>query len=186
MTTRQYLAQVDKITAICMRTHTHCCQKGCHHCCSEPLYVDEREADLMLECLDPSLEKDVTVATARWLSKAMPLLNTDMPDAMVWRRTENPCPFLIEGLCSVYDVRPMSCRTFFAIGDPEKCKMPDREKQLYACYPPQATAAMMSEFVKQEERVVMDHLGVFLAEKLLGMKVQSATRMDEATANAQF
>ncbi|WP_420042290.1 YkgJ family cysteine cluster protein [Bacillus cereus] len=32
------------------------------------------------------------------------------------------CPFLIDNSCSIYAVRPVTCRTYFAYGNPERCK----------------------------------------------------------------
>jgi uncharacterized protein len=32
------------------------------------------------------------------------------------------CPFLKENTCSIYEVRPVSCRTYFAYGNPNRCK----------------------------------------------------------------
>jgi hypothetical protein len=74
-------------------------------------------------------------------------------------------------------VRPFSCRIFFAMGNPNDCMMPQREHQKFACFEPAKMAGMMAPFVEDQQTVVMDHLGVFLAEKLLGVDLRGRTRM---------
>ena len=48
-----------------------------------------------------------------------------------WKKTCTPCPLLQEGHCSVYDVRPLACRSFFSIHTPEWCHPlhPNNQKQ---------------------------------------------------------
>jgi Fe-S-cluster containining protein len=178
MTTTDFFTHVDRLIAGANNLHgKHCCSKGCHHCCSEELHVDEREADLIIDSIHPKLLAKVEAQTEAWLAKAAPLLNQEGPhQAMEWRAIDKPCPLLINGLCSVYDVRPFSCRIFFAMGNPNDCMMPQREHQKFACFEPDKMAGMMVPFVEDQKTVVMDHLGVFLAEKLLGVDLRGRTR----------
>jgi Fe-S-cluster containining protein len=44
------------------------------------------------------------------------------PDEIVMMRYELPCIFLQDGMCSVYDVRPVVCRTCTSV-DAAHCKM---------------------------------------------------------------
>lgn len=179
MTTPDFHTHVDRLISQASNLHgKHCCRKGCHHCCSEELYVDEREADLIIENIHPKLLPIVEAQTEAWLAKAAPLLDREDPHhAMTWRAVDKPCPLLIDGLCSVYAVRPFACRIFFAMGKPEDCQMPQREHQKFGNFEPEKLAAAMTPFIQNENQVQMDHLGVFLAEKLLGLDLRGRTRM---------
>lgn len=187
MTATEFLAYIDGLMARSVPEGKHCCKKGCHHCCSEPLYVDEREADLILEHLPAEHRELIEENIAAWLSKAAPFLErSEPPGAWEWREIDNPCPLLIDGLCSVYAHRPMGCRTFFALANPENCAMPMRKEQKFACWSNEQLAMMFLPFIKDEERVCGDHLGVFLAQKVLGLEVRSGARVNELTANMSF
>lgn len=169
MNTREFLDELDAVIALCMRKETDVpCKKGCCHCCSEALYVDEREADLMVESIPPALRPTIQMQTIEWLRRAEPLLPMPYPiDGFEWRKLNNPCPFLVHGECSVYDVRPMGCRMFFAKGKAENCVMPMREQQQFAEFPAQTIATVAFPWFKSAtEGVCLDHLGVFLAWKL--------------------
>lgn len=179
MNTQDFHTHIDRLIAGSNNLHgKHCCTKGCHACCSEELHVDEREADLIIDNIHPKLLATVEAQTEAWLAKAAPLLNQEEPhQAMEWRAVDKPCPLLINGLCSVYPVRPFSCRIFFAMGKPSDCQMPQRQHQKFACFEPDKMAGMMAPHIEGQKTIVMDHLGVFLAEKLLGMDLRGRTRM---------
>jgi len=127
----------------------------------------------MLESLSPEQFSEVTENTSRWLARSQVLLHQKMPSALDWRRLEVPCPFLKNGRCSVYARRPSGCRTFFALNDPDNCKMPAREHQLFTKLNPEEMASLSWPFIEAAKKVTMDHLGVFLARKLLQTKVRS-------------
>lgn len=129
----------------------------------------------MLECLTPEQRSKVAEKTKEWVEKAKPLLNENMPNGFAWRRLNNPCPFLEGNLCSVYDRRPMGCRTFFAHGNPDDCKMPAREHQKIAVYVDHQMASACAPYWVDEARVEMDHLGCFLADRLLGDRPESGS-----------
>ena len=64
-------------------------QAACHRCpacwcCYEPVYVDEREVDYMLESLSPEQFSEVTENTLRWLARAQLLLHQKMPCPALW------------------------------------------------------------------------------------------------------
>lgn len=184
MNATQFLAHIDKLMANSVPEGSHCCKKGCHHCCSEPLFVDEREADLIIRNIPIEHWARIESQIEAWLTKAMPFLaRSEPPGAVEWRQSDNPCPLLVDGLCSVYEHRPMGCRTFFALENPENCAMPQREHQKFACWDNEALYRMIVPFVRNEKRIVADYLGVFLAEKVLGLKVASGARCEESTAN---
>ncbi|WP_419782326.1 YkgJ family cysteine cluster protein [Malaciobacter marinus] len=75
------------------------CQKGCAHCCKIKVSISELEAEYIK-------------INTKFKSKQS---NNDLDDY---------CPLLNldTGLCSIYEFRPLSCRTFLTFDNPEYCK----------------------------------------------------------------
>ena len=72
------------------------CKKGCSNCCHGQVQLMQAEAELIGDAIGRTpvrLKTDVRPTPAPALYK---------PDT--------PCPFLVNHLCSVYNVRPMACR----------------------------------------------------------------------------
>lgn len=42
-----------------------------------------------------------------------------------WFSKAVPCVFLDNKRCSIYEVRPVSCRTYYVVGSPENCQPPE-------------------------------------------------------------
>lgn len=80
------------------------CHKGCFHCCLCAVEVTRTEAEM------------IGVAIRR-KPKAAPDREHDSHgnfEGFVWGPS-NPCTFLIEGRCSIYENRPLRCRTHFSV-----------------------------------------------------------------------
>jgi Fe-S-cluster containining protein len=56
-------------------------------------------------------------------------------DIEAFFRRRVPCPFLVKGRCSVYRVRPWSCRTHYMASAPLKCRDELQPKETYAMDP---------------------------------------------------
>jgi Fe-S-cluster containining protein len=172
-----YLTWVDNLLAGSFDekdTACHSC-RACW-CCDEPVYVDEREADHIIESLSPVERAVVASRTLQWLEKVRPLLPLKRPKVLDWRRLEATCPLLEAGRCMVYHQRPFGCRTFFAKGNPADCQMPMREKQQFAQFSDKAIAMLSLPVVLSTNQITADHLGAFLARKLCGVDVNSGSR----------
>ncbi|GAB2679357.1 YkgJ family cysteine cluster protein [Aliiglaciecola aliphaticivorans] len=65
------------------------CSKGCNHCCNYPVTISNIEI------------KNIETGTG---IQRKPLI------VMQERHNFTPCPFLKDGACSIYDVRPFVCR----------------------------------------------------------------------------
>ncbi|MDO5893637.1 YkgJ family cysteine cluster protein, partial [Enterobacter hormaechei] len=46
-------------------------------------------------------------------------------------KTNTDCPFLIDGICSIYEYRPFNCRTFFTVDNPKYCETPNEPHRTY-------------------------------------------------------
>lgn len=105
------------------------CTKGCHACCRQMVLVELAEAALILYrhagVVQRVLPKLVAHAhSVVGLGRALSIHSDrnavgEMCDAY-WE-LDLPCAFLERGLCSVYESRPIACRTHFVVSDPERC-----------------------------------------------------------------
>lgn len=194
-TVAQNHAGADAFIARCLNAPQNkkpCCFKGCHACCSEAIYASEAEVDHLIEPMTPEQRAEVAGKLNAWLEKVRAILPERMPHAIKYRELNAPCPLLKDGLCSVYDRRPFGCRAYFAIGNPQDCELPARKRQKFSIFPdgvfrssgPPATVNGVLR---------LDHLGVWLLDRLLGVQVHSASRMtleqkhiDRAEAAGRF
>lgn len=90
------------------------CRKGCGHCCKIYVDVSLAEAQYVLNYCD---DNNITI-NVDYLKEQAKLLKVD--DFMFSKHKR--CVFLAgDDTCKVYEVRPISCRTYFVISDPELC-----------------------------------------------------------------
>lgn len=90
----------DKINSVVMPYSA--CKSGCSYCCHISAVITQTEAD------------QLAAASGR---KALKLTGrADMEETQKkWYKT--PCPFLKAGKCSVYEDRPLVCRTLLVLSD---------------------------------------------------------------------
>jgi Fe-S-cluster containining protein len=72
------------------------CAKGCGHCCHLTVPITAAEARVIGE--------RIGVAPAT-------LKNPQPRDPLAWRAS--PCTFLVDNACSIYEARPLECRSTF-------------------------------------------------------------------------
>ena len=79
------------------------CGKGCSHCCHIAVAINQAEADLIARKtgLKPVTPANRMMEGRERFAEAVPL------------GYDNPCPFLADNQCSIYDVRPLACRMHF-------------------------------------------------------------------------
>lgn len=156
-----------------------CCRAGCFACCYEPLFVSNAEVEHILESLTPEQIAEVKAKLPAWLETIRSIMQQKdihaFNYAMNYRRLNAACVFLKNGLCSVYPRRPFGCRTFFALKNPENCQLPAREHQLFARFTDDLFRAT-GRPTTLNGKLILDHLGILLAERLLGINCPSAAR----------
>ncbi len=152
-----------------------CCRAGCFACCSEPVYCSEAEALHILEAVKPADLDQLRANLQEWLFKTRSLRGEYFPKALKWLGLNVPCPLLKDGLCSVYERRPFSCRVWFAMEKPENCQLPARRNQKFAEFNSRIFVRMGVP-ASVGGKIVMDHMSVLLAEKLLGLEIPSGSR----------
>lgn len=94
------------------------CKKGCNNCCRHPVTISIAEGLVLYNWLvergrwTPSLRKQLKETSNNLFG-----LSFEM-----WLLSNQPCVFLgTDGLCQVYTVRPMQCRTAFSVEDASEC-----------------------------------------------------------------
>lgn len=133
------------------RGETITCKKGCRACCGLYVMASLQEAECIAYHLyrnEAALE-NFLAAYAAWQQKLgtfaskMPRLKQLIAgnlqgklsledekqfDSHVHEYTgrRNPCPFLIDNSCSIYEIRPFACAALVAITPPEKCVPDDK------------------------------------------------------------
>ena len=105
------------------------------------------------------------------------LFDIDMPPVMEWKALNLPCPFLVDGQCSVYERRPISCRAHMAVGPPEWC-MTRRPEQKYVEAKEVSKAcgqAIIVAHLKLGNTILHDNLLALLEKELLGEYHETAS-----------
>lgn len=90
------------------------CSKGCHFCCRQNVHVYKAEADVIAEyCREHGIEIPKNYLEEQMQYGWRELAKTEVG----W------CVFLKNGECSIYPVRPISCRNYFVISNPKICNV---------------------------------------------------------------
>lgn len=168
------------------------CAKGCFHCCKEPVMALRDEARNLLTTLSPVALAEVKERTAAWWDKYFASKMNRQPCQDDWKgpgnllayRAQNLwCPLLKDGLCTVYDQRPVGCRMHNAVGSPTMCADDVRRASQKFMQTDQDGAAMFAALGEMCENAPQalfefDNLGVWLAHELLGKTERSAAARD--------
>lgn len=183
MTASEFLKEVDGLVALAMtdpKSLKPCCTKGCSTCCSEALMASSAEVEYMVEGYPPEKLDALKERSAAWLEKFRPFQYAETRDGLIngfpYLEADIKCPFLEGNLCSAYERRPMSCRVYFAQGNPEHCKMPHRRKQMISDYDfghPLWTRLWL-QLAQSSNELYMDHLGIHLSNILTGATHESS------------
>lgn len=88
------------------------CRDGCSWCCYQPVFALSYE----LDCLNDFLEKqfDATVRARLAERAAFKRKKLNGMDSVHILYSKVPCPFLENGSCMVYPVRPVACRVYLS------------------------------------------------------------------------
>jgi Fe-S-cluster containining protein len=91
------------------------CRSGCSHCCSIPVLLTHQEAEVIAR------------ETGRPMAREVPY--TRVRDD---KYTGTPCPFLAGNRCSIYEWRPIICRTHYsAEANADPCNLDQRRDVRY-------------------------------------------------------
>jgi len=115
-----------------MRKVTSVCVKECCHCCSQIPLIHDAEYEIIRDYVKSDMPpKDFATVKNnldRWTGYfcANTSFNISRHDLIYLEKltTKNKifCPFLVNSLCAIYPVRPITCRTFTVNHDPDLCR----------------------------------------------------------------
>lgn len=92
------------------------CRKNCSYCCYQLVSISLAEACNIICHIGESR-----------ITEMLPILKEDAkqlaePSMTVHSAASRPCHFLKDNLCSIYPVRPFSCRSHVSFSEPIHCK----------------------------------------------------------------
>lgn len=100
------------------------CKKGCANCCSINVDISKEEAILLLE---HSKEENIKIDWKKL--KTQKKYNHDTYFDL--EKNLRKCVFLADdNTCKVYDYRPLSCRKFASLDNPEKCDLENGKQKV--------------------------------------------------------
>ncbi|MBW1726696.1 MAG: YkgJ family cysteine cluster protein [Deltaproteobacteria bacterium] len=97
------------------------CKIGCHYCCFNHPVVTPPEALLIGHHIEQTFMDHEKQGLIHRIKHVVDVTKDKTPDEIALIRYELPCIFLKDGMCMVYKVRPVVCRTCTSI-DAEHCK----------------------------------------------------------------
>lgn len=95
------------------------CREGCDHCCHVDVGVNTTEIIAIAEHVDETFspaDREALLTRVRTRNARKAQLPPDQRTSLPL-----PCPFLVNSRCTIYSVRPMSCRILHST-DPEPCR----------------------------------------------------------------
>jgi len=123
------------------------CARGCAHCCTQFVVASLQECECIVYYLyrHDKVREHFIRAFDGWRDNILKIedsfrkindlgekinhgqaIDEDRrlfdEESRVYARQNNPCPFLIERACSIYEVRPYICANYFSISPPEWCQ----------------------------------------------------------------
>lgn len=134
---RDFYSDVDQHLATAPGREQVQCRKGCSACCSMMIVITLPEAYALVtryprvvERAVPALEADLAEVMRIAEELKLPgkgqafMLEEDARGELCsrWWQLQRPCPFLApDSTCSVYEARPLPCRTYHVRTDPSLC-----------------------------------------------------------------
>ncbi|HEY3265722.1 MAG TPA: YkgJ family cysteine cluster protein [Armatimonadota bacterium] len=126
-----------------MVTHNHqppvSCRRRCDYCCRQPVFITPHEGLAIRDFVDAhGMAEAVRSSTARYLQAmaSRPHARSGLATLLKSVQGLGPppsdrqraavygvhCPFLRDGMCSIYPARPLMCREHISFDDPQRCR----------------------------------------------------------------
>jgi Fe-S-cluster containining protein len=110
----------------------NCCKKGCSFCCHQNIVIVATEELSITKYLDTNVPDPVKSKIKIQLINWITYFNINTPNRTLNQEDINffeqkvaidkiPCFFLVDGVCSIYPVRPLACRSHIVENDPLLC-----------------------------------------------------------------
>lgn len=137
------------------------CRAGCGACCRQLVPLSEHEARGISDLVFAMEEPRRTTLLLRFRDAIRRVEESGLRPAienlhllpnreevtrvgLEYFKLGVPCPFLEEESCSIHPVRPMICREYLVVSDPEHCKHPEEGKTVGVILPGKPSQALAS------------------------------------------
>jgi len=119
-----------ELEALAARGVAPTCSKGCAHCCRQEILLPRAEAEAIVEWMQASWPpaqiealKDRLRTWLAWYRDEFKRRVGSGEDRQVVAYEHGPfCVALQDGACSIYPVRPMTCRIHYVSSSPDACR----------------------------------------------------------------
>lgn len=99
------------------------CKAGCYYCCGQHILISIIEAQNLVHYIKCEFSRDqieaLRVRTRKWHQWDSTRSGRDNTEVFL---TYQYCPMLVENECSIYPMRPLTCRTHFVCSKPPACR----------------------------------------------------------------
>jgi Fe-S-cluster containining protein len=122
--------QIDEI----IEQEKKCCTKGCSFCCYQQIEIVDIEKEVIIDFLNDKVDENTKEIIKENLNNWLDFFDENTPNNKVLNGQDVfvdfknkigkrglKCPLLIDNLCSIYEMRPITCRIHYAEHSPEKC-----------------------------------------------------------------
>jgi len=163
------MVAMDAITEDAMRARVEAkgepisCKKGCSACCYQKVQIGDSEARAIVEFM---IAERVPFSHSIMQAQAA---HDKLTDAQYWQlpKEERRCPFLSEdGACNVYAVRPLACRKYLVLSEPELCATESGKAKVKVAI--NANAEVLASAMLDLERDLQGILAKKVLEKISG------------------
>lgn len=106
------------------------CRKGCYFCCRQVINTNIPEVHVVGQYIKRNFSEyqrnELRTRMSnwfKWVQLELPKRCNKQGDEMEAFYNYGPyCPLLVDGECSIYPVRPVTCRTHYVSSSPDSCR----------------------------------------------------------------
>jgi Fe-S-cluster containining protein len=89
------------------------CERGCSYCCHLRVEIRPHDAFVLAHHVQTSFSAEQRARAVARMEENLGRIALLTPEQHI--RTPIPCAFLEEGICTVYDARPATCRKYYSV-----------------------------------------------------------------------
>lgn len=161
-------AGVRTLARLAIKGRAPSCTAGCSHCCSLEVPMSRAEGEVIVDWINANrTQDDIDLIRERlrgwldWYRTSLPrLVAAGMSRTEAFFRHAPRCALLVDGQCSAYPVRPVTCRNHYVSSPPTECDPATSTREPYEMLDIPRAA---QPYVVELRRVVERHGGDYLA-----------------------